>query len=415
MEIINIINGTIATLFIICYSYQVVYTIVSLIIRKKGPKLEGLKNRFAVLIAARNEEFVIGNLIDSIKKQDYPSELIDIFVVADNCTDNTYEVAKSEGAIAYQRYDNAKIGKGYALDFLIHKVLKKYGKNYYDGYLIFDADNLLEKEFITEINKVFSSGYEVVTSYRNSKNFGDNWVSAGSAIWFLREAKFVNNARMILGTSCAVSGTGFVVSKKIINKYKGWKWYGLTEDLEFTANCVLNGIKIGYAENAVVYDEQPTSFMASWNQRMRWVKGSMQVAKKLGVDLAKSIIFNSNFASYDMLINLGASFVLNFICVIVNVISYVMSLLVEGNAYLVALSLIELIIRSYLMLFAFGALTTITEWKKIRAPWYEKILYTFSFPLFGALYVPISFISVFVNVKWKKIAHTKCVKLDELA
>ena len=105
------------------------------------------------------------------------------------------------------------MGKGYALNWLLERIpVKKY-----DGFLVFDADNLLRPDYLTEMNKTFSAGYSIVTSYRNTKNYGDNWISAGYGLWFLREARYLNGARMALGSSCAVSGTGFLFSRRVLH------------------------------------------------------------------------------------------------------------------------------------------------------------------------------------------------------
>lgn len=127
------------------------------------------------------------------------------FVVADNCTDATGRLAWERGAEVYYRRDRQRVGKGYALDYLLRQVKQDYG-DCFDGYFVFDADNLLEPDYISRMNETFSQGYQVVTSCRNSKNFGSNWISAGYALWFLRESEFLNHALMLLGTSCAVSG-----------------------------------------------------------------------------------------------------------------------------------------------------------------------------------------------------------------
>ena len=119
------------------------------------------------------------------------------------------------------------------------------------------------------MNKVFDSGYKVVTSYRNSKNYDTNWITAGYSLQFIREAKYLNNPRMMIKTSCAVSGTGYLVDSSIIKKNHGWKCNLLTEDIEFTVTNILDGEKVGYCEDAMFYDEQPTTFKQSWNQRMR--------------------------------------------------------------------------------------------------------------------------------------------------
>jgi cellulose synthase/poly-beta-1,6-N-acetylglucosamine synthase-like glycosyltransferase len=164
---------------------------------KKSKELHASTNhKYAVVIAARNESAVIGQLIKSIKKQNYPAELMHIYVVADNCTDNTAEVARNAGARVFERFNRQRVGKGYALDYAFKNIISSNEK--YDGYFVFDADNLLDENYICEMNKVFDNGYKIVTSYRNSKNYDTNWLSAGYSLWFLREAKYLNNSRMIL-------------------------------------------------------------------------------------------------------------------------------------------------------------------------------------------------------------------------
>ena len=113
MEIIRLINYLIAVIFCICYSYQFFYVAVPFLWKKKAHKT--IKNhKYAVLISARNEEKVIGNLIETIQEQDYPKNLIKIFVVADNCTDATAKVSREAGAIVYERFNQLQVGKGYA-------------------------------------------------------------------------------------------------------------------------------------------------------------------------------------------------------------------------------------------------------------------------------------------------------------
>lgn len=210
------------------------------------------------MIAARNEAAVIGNLIDSLKRQTYPAERIAIYVVADNCTDRTADVAHEHGAKVVRRFDRNRIGKGFALHYLLRRIKKQY-----DAYLVFDADNVVDPNYIREINKAFSDGYDIVTSYRNSKNYGDNWISAGYGLWFLREAQYLNRPRALLGASCGVSGTGFLFSRRILEQCGGRNFFLLTEDIEFTAHNIIGGEKIGYCPTAVFYDEQPTGFRPS--------------------------------------------------------------------------------------------------------------------------------------------------------
>ena len=291
LSFVDIFNFCVFIVFSVCYVYQIFYVFVTL--TKKPPQRTAKKNhRYAVIVAARNENAVIGDLIHSIRVQNYPQELIDIFVVADNCTDNTAAVAQEAGAIVFPRFNTEQIGKGYALDYGFSCIRQHYSENEYEAYFVFDADNVLDVNYFREMNKTFDSGAVASTSYRNSKNYGSNWITAGYAVWFMREAKYLSQARLTLGTSCAVSGTGFFISAKIIDEMGGWKYHMLTEDIEFSTASIIQGRRISYTPTAMLYDEQPLTFRDSWNQRFRWAKGFYQVFFGYGGKLVKGIFTN---------------------------------------------------------------------------------------------------------------------------
>jgi hypothetical protein len=152
----------------------------------------------------------------------------------------------------------------------------------FDGYIVFDADNILSPDYIEQMNRTFSDGHDIITSYRNSKNFGDTWISAGYALWYLRESRYLNHARYRLHTSCAVGGTGFLFSQKVIDELGGWPFHMLVEDIEFSIHEITKGRKIAFCPDAILYDEQPTGFLQSWRQRERWCKGGLQVFTHYG-------------------------------------------------------------------------------------------------------------------------------------
>ena len=421
MNILQYINTVIFIFFILCYFYQHIYLFVGTF---KKPKQfpEGKRNRFAFLISARNEQNVIGHLIKSIRAQDYPAELIDIYVVADNCTDNTATVAEKSGATVWSRSDSKKVGKGYALTYLFKKIFAKCGKEYYDGFFVFDSDNLLEPNYVSEMNKTFSAGYQIVTSYRNSKNYSTNWLSAGYSLWFIREAVHLNNARTQLGTSCAVSGTGFLFHKDIAKRNNGWKFYLLTEDIEFTVDSILHGDRIGYCHNAMFYDEQPVSFAQAWRQRLRWSKGYLQIFRHYGFKLLKGIFkgcpgeHKNRFACFDMTMTIMPALILSIIGVILNLILIFLSIVFETGAtadYIASNG--WLLVFSYLILFLVGLVAGIQERKKICCPLFKKVFFYFSFPFFIYTYIPITIVAFFSKkVEWKPINHTVSLSYNQL-
>ena len=399
-----------------CFVYQGFYILVSWFKKPVRPQA-GKLHHYGVLIAARNEEKVIGGLIESIQNQDYPQELLDIYVVADNCTDKTAQAAREAGAYVYERFNQVKVGKGYALNELLNHLFEEKIGDDCEGYFIFDADNLLAADYVKEMNGLFDHGYRIVTSYRNSKNFGDNWISAGYGLWFLREAKYVNNARMILGTSCAVSGTGYLVHQDILREKKGWDCYLLTEDIQFSAQQILEGERIGYCSSAVFYDEQPTGFTVSFYQRLRWTRGILQVFFRYGKELAVNIVKKGSFACYDMLMFLLPTFALFLSCILggLSLVSAFLQCGLTGAFFLEACrSLGMSFLGSYGMMFALGAITMITEWKQIYCTRGKKIFYMFTFPIYMATYIPIAFVAAFKKISWKPVPHSVVKTVKEV-
>lgn len=412
MDFIRTVNFIISAVFFICYFYQFLYIPIA-IFKKEPPHKIPKKHRFAVLVSARNEEKVIGELIKSINSQTYGRENIRIFVMADNCTDETARTARNLGARVYKRFDLEKIGKGYALEELLLHISEDYPRNYFDGFFVFDADNVLEENYIEEMNKTFSDGFNIITGYRNSKNYGDNWISAGYSLWFLRESRFLNHSRFLSENSCAVSGTGFFFSKEVLEKCGGWPFHLLTEDIEFTVHNITRGEKIGFCKNAVLYDEQPTLFRQSWRQRMRWAKGYLQVFRKYGKDLFKGI-FRGDFSCFDMTMNIMPAVVLSVLCAAINGFAAFAAVFSGGSLLPVVFSLGESIFNMYLTLFTIGAITTATEWKQIHTKTAKKIFYVFTFPLFMFTYIPISVAAIFRKVEWKPIEHKIKISASEL-
>ena len=399
-------------LFFACYVYQFVYIPIAWLPRKKET-LHAPMHRFAVLIAARNEEAVIGKLIDSIKAQSYPGRLVKIFVAADNCTDATAEAARSHGAEVYERYDVTRRGKGYALDFLLREI-KLRGHGRFDGYIVLDADNVLDRDFILHMNETFSAGHDIVTCYRSSKNYGDNWISAGYALWFLRESRYLNSARARLGSSCGVSGTGFLFSQAVLDAQGGgWPFHLLTEDIEFTIDNVTRGMKVGYCPDAIAYDEQPISFRQSWAQRLRWSRGYLQVFKKYGRALISGI-FSGSFSCYDMAMSIMPAAVLTGLSIVVNLGAALVNVLYYHEWGVLGVSALQTLVNLYLTLFIIGAITTATEWKSIHCEPAKKIFYVFTFPLFMLSYVPIVIHSLFVTPEWTHIDHTRTLDVQQI-
>lgn len=419
MTPIEIFNFVVAVLFAVCFFYQFIFFIIGYVRNEvKIPKAKK-QHTYAFFIAAHNEEAVIANLVQSIKAQDYPSELIDIFVVADACTDETAARAREAGAIVYERNDLARKGKSWVMDYGFDRILNEYpGKH--EAFIIFDADNLLAPDYVTIMNDAFDQGYLALTSYRNSKNFGSSWISAAYSIWFLREARFLNNARMLCGTSCAVSGSGYLVSSKIVEAMHGWDFHTLTEDIQFSTFCAVHGIQIGYAP-AEFFDEQPLTLSASIKQRRRWVKGFYQVFFTYGGQLGQAIAKRRSFAAYDLLMVIAPATLLTLITLLSNGTFLVVGGLSHG--FLATDAEMQACLRSILITFGLmyvtgfmmALLTTVIERKHIHCrPRWRVVTNLFTYPLFMFTYIPLTVSALFLKVDWVPTPHDISVTLDQV-
>ncbi len=270
------------------------------------------------------------------------------------------------------------------------------------------------------MNLSLNKGYRVLTSYRNSKNYSTNWITSGYSLSFIREAKYLNMARRDLKLCCAISGTGFCVSREIIEKNNGWKHHLLTEDIEFSVDSAIHGERIGISEKSVLYDEQPVTFKSSWNQRLRWAKGFYQVLGKYGGKLIKGI-FKGSFACYDFFITLfpaTAYTVYNFIKCIIECVYGVIAFSKSLNPVILVQNCIWPIVSfvgiMYIIFFAMGFITMLTEHKKIRANRKDKLRSVFTYPLFMITYCPIAVVAMFKKVSWTPIPHTVKTTIDDL-
>lgn len=387
-----------------CCAYQLGYTLLSLVKTPRWKPGAGT-NRYAVLICARNEAAVLPKLLESLRAQDYPG-VLDLYVAADNCTDDTARLARKGGATVFERHDLVHVGKGYALNFLLHRIWAE-GKHY-DGYLLFDADNLARPDFVRRLDGVFGPECPVVAGYRNTKNYR-GWVAAGQGLCFIREVRFLNCPRTLLGFSGNVTGTGFLVSEEILRTAGGWPWHCLCEDLEFSTVQMIAGRRIAYCPQAEYFDEQPATLSQSVRQRLRWCKGFLQVMASRGAGLGRAALRGS-WSCADLLISRIAPVLFNLLALGFAAVGAALA----GGPVLVLAALGRILACGYLSMLVMAALTTCTEWKRIQAPAVWKLAGIFTFPLYMATYLPIALAACVRRVEWTPVAHTRAVSLNQL-
>lgn len=441
----NVYN-IIGTILGFLLAYKAVFFAIGFLFTRKFKPAKN-KHKYGILIAARNEETVIGNLLDSINKQDYPKELLTVFVVADNCTDNTAKIAREHGAICYERFDDEHKTKGFALQFLFEQIKKDYKINSFEGYFIFDADNLLNKNYITKMNDAFDSGEKIITSYRNTKNFDENWVSSTYALHWLRSIRTNHRARSVLRLATNIQGTGVLFANEVVKN--GWKYTGLTEDRALTADAVARGYQITYQDEAEFFDEQPTNLKVALRQRLRWSKGHLLAFLETGPYLFVNIFFGKlfikdkwgntkkkknillnilesirhRFASYDTLIQLTPLVVFNLArwIVVYVIIKSCNAYIDNGTSALIISIFISIWSRlkyrfsQYFANMWMAVYIFIVERYRIKKiPFVKKVLYTFTWPTFDIIGRYTTYLAIFVKVTWKPIPHVSKITIDEV-
>ena len=409
MEFLYIVQQALIWITTIFWIYQFAISICALINFKDKPLLENKNHRFMAIIPAHNEENVVENLIKSLKKQDYPKELYDIYVIADNCTDKTAQIAKNAGAIVYERFDSMHKTKGAALNWFLAQKIEEDAP--YDAFCIFDADNVVDINFIKNMNKKLCQGETVVQGYRDIKNPTDSWVTAGYAIFYWTMNRFYHLARYNIGLSPLINGTGFMVRFDQI-KPEGWNTKTLTEDIEFSLKQIIKGKKLGWARDAIVYDEQPVDFKQSWSQRSRWTVGHIQCMKEYTTKLALAVKEHKTVMNFDGLLYIVGSipiFVASIALLLINSLLYLES----------GLSLIQLMesyVRYVIPTFLLPVFTAMLIMKMEHKPITPMVKGLICYPLFLGSWLLINFKCLFKReTTWEKIEHVRSININEMA
>ena len=398
----KVIYATTAIFQLVVFALMMYYFILAFFgfKRKSENKNYTPTKKFAMIDAAHNEEVVIGKLIESMLNQNYPRELFDIFVIADNCTDNTAKIARKYGVYVYERFNKEQKGKGYALEWMFDKIFKMQKK--YDAVAIFDADNLVSKNWCKEINSKMLEGYKVVQGYIDSKNPNDSWIASSYSIAFWTQNRMYQLARSNVGLSNQIGGTGFAIDVDILKKF-GWGATCLTEDLEFSCKLILNDEKVGWAHDAIIYDEKPLTLKQSWVQRRRWMQGFTDVASRYFFKLLKKGIKERKWFVLDcalyviqpfFTLMIGLSTILSFIQSIVPSHIFIISYL-TGDFTFKLIGVMQFIITPLMMKLD----------KKISAGlFWMLVFYTsniFVLPIFATQvdnYIQVLFIDLVFNV-----------------
>ncbi len=409
--------------------YYIFFAIVGLFKKKTFPHTDK-KLKYGLIIPARNEEAVVGGLIESIQKNKYPQDKLQIFVIAHNCTDRTAEIARSMGVTVYEYNNPEENTMGYAFKYLFDRIREDFSVENYDGFFLFNADNILDENYFEKMNDAFVAHDKkaVITSFRNSKNFGENVMSACYGLYFVYGCMFESRGRTVYDCSTRVQGTGYVINSDIVKD--GWKYVTLTEDWEFTADRLLEENKIYFCDEAVFYDEQPTTFKVMWRQRVRWSRGRWLVCLARFKDLVRALFTSKEkggnkykFSTYDMTVKVLPVCILTTALFFARLVAVMLAPAFYPTLYTMSECLLNWLFRSlfffgisYISMVIASTIIFIVERKRIKhVKLSVKILSTLLWPFFLLIATPSEFVAIFSkNLQWKTIPHKNTTSFADL-
>lgn len=414
MQAVDKICSLILSVFALLMLHKTFYTLLGLLCRPKKYAPTDRTFSYAVVIAARNEEKVIGNLIESIRRQNYqlPPE---IFVVADNCTDGTAELCRSLGCRVYERFDSERARKGYALEFLFDNIERDFGIACFDGYFVFDADNLLAPDFISQMNRAFAAGSRIVTGYRNTKNFDTNVISSAYGIHFCRNSAIFHRPRSVLGVGTHLTGTGYLISSALLAG--GWHYTTFTEDDQITLSMSGRGVRVAYCEAAEFFDEQPVDFATVFRQRVRWARGRLVNFFRYGGRAFSGIFRLRSFTCYDMFTHYFPYGLFTWLIGLVYpALVFIYGFIVPGsyNYSHMLFNVFSILGAQYSSALLTGSLTVLRERRHIHCSAPKLIFYVLTYPWFPMISIPVYIVAIFSRVRWTPIIHSDSRKIEDL-
>lgn len=313
---LSIVNYIVLIVIAIPVLLQLFYVCASFVKKRTFPK-SGKKGRIAYLIPAHNEEKVIYNTVKQvIDGQKYPREKFDVFVVAHNCTDKTAELARKAGAIVLELNDPDPAHR-MALYPLKHGIEHIIGltENPYDLVIHLDADNLINPEFSSLMNDAYQSGVDFARPYEGAINATQNFYTKACTLFYSFDSRYGSRVRERLGIAAHINGSGATMSVRMLKACGGYDCETISDDAEFNFNRMLEGYKGRFVEDAVVYEDMPSSFKDTLNRNKRIGSGGMKLLKTRLLKMLGKFFTTGNFSYVEMFL----TYIFNFITILVSV------------------------------------------------------------------------------------------------
>ena len=431
-RVLSIINYAVLIVIGLALLPQILYILLAFLKKRTWPKSDK-KCRIDFVIPAYNEGDVIADTVSTvIEGQNYPKELFDVFVVAHNCTDNTAAAARAAGAIVLELNDPDPAHRMalYPLKHGIDHIINIEDEPY-DLVIHLDADNHINAGFCSLMNDAYQSGVEFMRPYEGALNSTQNFYTKACSLFYAFDSRFGSRVRERLGLAAHVDGSGATMAVSLLKRTGGYDAVTIADDAEFSLNRMLEGVKAHFIEDAVVYQDSPSTFKDTAARNRRIGHGVMNLMKSRAGQMIKTFFRTGNMSLLEMFSMYFLNFINVFICTWLPLF-YIYHFLYTGfaaygyipltiwdGAYYMSLFWNTIIIGlsigvALFVLFGYvqALIIVLTDYKKLGAERRSQLLgAVFLFPVFLVVYMlTLGKGAVSKPKKWDKIKRNKVVK-----
>lgn len=426
-QILNVINQVIIGIVSFAFAVQIIYLFLFFLPARKYPAAEK-KHKFALIMSAHDEADIIAVSLRNLKKLHYPKDMYRVFVIADNCTDDTAAIARKLGATVLERFeeDKKKRNVGYALQWALPRILELDPS--VEAFIRLDADNILHPDYVAKMNDAYDSGVRLARGYNHATNLTQNPIAGVSGLWYIRDCRFNGQARSALGIGQMMVGGGMMFAAEIIRRY-GWTETGISEDAEFTMDMLLKKHKAAYVKDAIVYEDQPSTLSDLFKRNYRMGHGLFKLFFTHGTRCFAKFFVSFRYSLLDVFFSM-LFMPIAVLCVFWFPVYYLYLTVfhfASGGGWTPAggcadcgffvnfygLEFNVLVFIGWILLLAFvipfilqAVLVYVLDRKRIGVSFIKLLPTILSFPLFMIIYaLGIAFGSV-SNPKWKKVKRS---------
>ncbi len=421
-NVLTTVNNVLLILIGIPFILQFLYMFLFWLPKKVFPKSD-VKKRICVVIPAHNEEDVIGTTVRRLfEQQQYPRELFDVYVIAHNCTDRTAERARNAGATVFvlDDPDPKRHIVSYALKYGYEQILATGIE--YDFSIRLDADNHVNDEFFSLMNDAFCAGVQIARPYESALNMTQNQFTRACGLYYTFDSRFSSRVRERLHMDAHVNGPGSMTDMAIIKKIGGYDTVSIVEDTEFNIKRMLEGVRCHFVEDAVVYEDLPSSFRDTKNRNKRIAAGNARLLARYTPRMCWNSLKQLRFSFIEQILTYAFIFICFLLCTwipayYIYAVGYLagMGFLTNAQAAAAGISgpgLWQLLIIIGICLGALflvagicqGLLLVMLDYKKMGAERRRELLSgAFLFPAFTVVYCLTMTLGLFSKPKWVKI------------